>query len=262
MASFTKSLVSHIVVYIKQYLLYRPVNKGTYTLQRCRSAFPRQQTFDENTVTKTLQEQAYEIIKERLVNCEYEPGSFLNTLALQEQLGFSRTPIREALGRLEKENLVTVVPKKGILVCGIDMNMLNTIYETRMLLEPYIVRTYGGRVAPEALARMRERFSVTPIAPDMKQHFYEYDGEFHSLLNAACPNVYLVQALSQIYTQNRRVRVLSGNVVYRLKDSSLEHIEIIDALLEGDTEKAAKAMEEHLATSKLTAFSLLVKNGV
>lgn len=213
-------------------------------------------------MTKTLQEQAYEIIKERLVNCEYEPGSFLNTLALQEQLGFSRTPIREALGRLEKENLIMVVPKKGILVRSIDMNMLNTIYETRMLLEPYIVRTYGARVSPEALVRMRERFSVTPISTDTKTHFYEYDGEFHALLYAACPNVYLVQALSQIYTQNRRVRVLSGNVVYRLKDSSQEHINIIDSLLEGDTEQAAKAMEKHLATSKETAFSLLLKNDI
>lgn len=212
-------------------------------------------------MSKSLQEQAYEIIKERLVNCEYEPGSFLSSLALQEHLGFSRTPIREAVSRLEKENLVKIVPKKGIIVCGIDMNMLTTIYETRMVLEPYITGTYGARVDPGALLQVRERFSGASVAADTKKHFYEYDGEFHSLLNAACPNIYLVQALSRVYTQNRRVRVLSGNVVYRLEVSSLEHITIIDALLTGDTEKAARALMEHLVASREAAFSLLLKSG-
>lgn len=205
-----------------------------------------------------LQDRAYEIIKERIISCEYVPGSFLNTVALQAQLGFSRTPIREAVGRLEQENLVRVIPKKGFLVCELDINTIKAIYETRMVLEPYIVNAYGDKLDKEELQASRRRFTWRDITPETKEHFYRYDDEFHAFIRAACPNIYLAQSLDRIADQNRRVRVLSGNVVRRLEQSCNEHISIIDALLANDLRKAGEAMVAHLEHSRRTAFSLLL----
>lgn len=204
-----------------------------------------------------LQDRAYDIIKERIMTFEYRPGSFLNTVALQDQLGFSRTPIREAIGRLESENLVRVIPKKGIVVCELDVGMVKAIYETRMVLEPYIVYTYGNMLDRQELESYQKRFTWREITPETKESFYGYDDEFHAFIWASCPNIYLVQSLERIAAQNRRVRVLSGNVVRRLEQSCNEHLAIIDALLAGDLPTAAGTMVAHLEHSRRTAFSLL-----
>ncbi|UQZ89897.1 GntR family transcriptional regulator [Deltaproteobacteria bacterium Smac51] len=208
----------------------------------------------------TLQQQAYELIKDRIVNCRYLPGAFLNTLELQDNLGISRTPIREAIGRLEQENLVRVIPKKGIIVCDLSINMINTIYETRMLIEPHIVVNYGARVDRSELIRMRELFDVNPFESGLaKDDFFAYDGELHSLIRSTCPNIFLNQALDQIHSQDKRVRVLSGTLGYRLDDSCREHVAIIDAILEGALPKAGELMLAHLKASRETAFLLPVK---
>ena len=105
----------------------------------------------------TLKEQAYAIIKENIINCTYAPSSFLVESELMQQVGASRTPIREALNKLEQENLVRILPKRGVLVCDITMGTLNEVYEVRRLVEPYIVREYGCRLDEEALRREYEQ---------------------------------------------------------------------------------------------------------
>lgn len=206
-----------------------------------------------------LQDKAYTILKERILSCAYAPGAALNTVALQEHLGFSRTPIREALGRLEQEGLVRVLPKRGIEVCELDMGTVATIYETRMVLEPYIVRVYGDKLDTSVLEHYRRQFNWEKISPETKANFFLYDDEFHAFVRAECPNHYLAQALDRIAAQNCRVRVLSGNVMRRLDASCAEHIAIIDALVEGQPNKAAEAMVVHLENSRKTAYSLLGK---
>lgn len=207
---------------------------------------------------KALQDRAYDIIKDRITSCVYQPGTFLNTVALQDQLGFSRTPIREAIGRLEQENLVRVIPKKGILVCELDIHLIKAIYETRMVLEPYIINAHGDKLDKAELQAFRLRFNWKDITPETKEHFYRYDDDFHAFIRAACPNIYLAQALDRIADQSRRVRVLSGNVIRRLEETCAEHITIIDPLLDGDLRTAAGAMIIHLENSRSTAFSLLL----
>lgn len=205
----------------------------------------------------TLQQKAYDLIKARIINCEYMPGMFLNTLELQANLGYSRTPIREAIGRLEQENLVRVIPKKGIIVCDLSINMITTIYETRMLIEPFIVGKYGDKIDRDELLRMRQIFDNDPFNSGFtRQEFFDYDGELHAMFRRACPNIYLVQALDQIYSQDKRVRVLSGTLGYRLDDSCREHVAMINALLEGDLPAAERLTLAHLKASRDTAFHL------
>lgn len=204
----------------------------------------------------TLQRTAYEIIKTRIINCEYKPGKFLNTLELQDALGFSRTPIREALGRLEQEKLVKFHHKKGFAVSDISLDIINTIYETRMLIEPHIVANYASMVDKLELERMRKIFTEGLQNPTSDEERYmRHDDEFHILLRSACPNPYLLQVLENIASQSLRVRRVAGYQGLKLKKLCEEHLAITSAILDDDLQLAGKIMYNHLTKARKYAFS-------
>ena len=99
-----------------------------------------------NAPTETKQNlklQAYSILKEKIVSCEYRPGSMLNEAQLAAELGFSRTPIREAISILEVDGFLHIVPKKGILVTDILLSDIVQIFQARMEIEPIILKQIG-----------------------------------------------------------------------------------------------------------------------
>ena len=100
------------------------------------------------TNLKTL---AYNKIRQKIVTCEYAPGTFLNEEILTEALGLSRTPIRDALSRLEQEGLIEIRPKRGITVKSLTVSDINMIFEVRNLYEPYILKNYGSLLPVERL---------------------------------------------------------------------------------------------------------------
>ena len=84
-------------------------------------------------------------LKTKILNCEYRPNEFLNEQKLCAEMGnISRTPMRDALGRLEQEGLITILPKKGLMVSGITEEDVHSMFEMRLLVEPYALRTYGN----------------------------------------------------------------------------------------------------------------------
>ena len=84
---------------------------------------------------ETLKQHAYNIIKDKIINCEYAPSALLNEEMLKEDVQASRTPIRDALGRLEQEGLVTILPKKGIMVAPLTIREINMVHEARTLID-------------------------------------------------------------------------------------------------------------------------------
>ena len=95
---------------------------------------------------ETLKGHAYFYIKNKIINCEYQPGMLLNEEMLKDEVKASRTPIRDAISRLEQENLVKILPKKGILVSELSIREINSIYESRMMVEPYVIQNYANRI--------------------------------------------------------------------------------------------------------------------
>ena len=96
----------------------------------------------------SLSEQAYQQIRRMIIRLDLAPGEVVREDALQRQLGIGRTPIREALQRLAREQFVTVVPRRGMLVSRLDVAELSMLYETRAIMEPYAARlacVRGGR---------------------------------------------------------------------------------------------------------------------
>lgn len=95
----------------------------------------------------SLKLQAYQYLKTKILNCEYRPNEFLNEQKLCAEMGnISRTPMRDALGRLEQEGLITILPKKGLMVSGITEEDVHSMFEMRLLVEPYALRTYGNAI--------------------------------------------------------------------------------------------------------------------
>ncbi len=206
----------------------------------------------------SLKLQAYHEIKRKIINCEYAPGSTLNEELLREDLHVSRTPIRDALSRLEQEGMITILPKKGIVVSGLTINDVNMVFEVRMLYEPYALLNYGAQIPYEALTGFYRRFS-DPGALSQPSEFYQLDDGFHAAILHATGNRYLLQSYEWIHDQNLRFRVLTGDDP-RLEETNREHLSILTACLKQDWRGAARAMEEHLAASKNVTFDLLLKH--
>ena len=212
---------------------------------------------------KTL---AYNTIRNKIVTCQYAPGTFLNEEQLTTELSLSRTPVRDALGRLEQERLLEIRPKCGILVRPLTLNDIDMTFEVRMLYEPYILTHYGVNLSVSKLKEFYEIFQKWDPEKELyrdKDFFYDLDYRFHAFLMSACPNEFINRSYDTIQTQNERFRYMTGNVSnFRLEATFKEHTAIVEPCLEGDWEKAADRLIYHLERSKASAFRLVADSDV
>lgn len=147
----------------------------------------------ETQAKLSLKLQAYQYLKTKILNCEYRPNEFLNEQKLCAEMGnISRTPMRDALGRLEQEGLITILPKKGLMVSGITEDDVHSMFEMRLLVEPYALRTYGDRIPREAL----ENYTELMHHPERISDFCESDDGFHELLMSTL--LYFLQLFSLV----------------------------------------------------------------
>lgn len=207
---------------------------------------------------KTL---AYSSIKQKIITCKYAPGTFLSEEILTEDLKISRTPIRDALGRLEQEGLIEIKPKRGISVTALSMKDINMIFEIRRMYEPYIIKTYGSSLDEEKLTEFYRIFSHKNADSECfknNDYYYELDSAFHQMIVDTCPNIYLKHNYVSIQTQSERFRFMTGNISNnRLEETFHEHNEIITACLQKELELAAEKMNYHLEESKKATFKLV-----
>lgn len=218
---------------------------------------------------ESLKQQAYNIIKNKILYCEYPPNSNLSEALLLEDTGCSHTPIRDALSRLEQERLLVIMPKKGIRVSDVTINDITAVYEMRRLIEPYVIRNFGGKMNKDKLREMRRCFddSLTPECIQLAEkenrlaELYNLDDDFHQYIVGCSGNMYMQMSMDQICSQNIRLRVLTSINRERLMASHPEHTIIIDYLLQDQYEAAAAAMEKHLENSRQESFEAIIRNG-
>lgn len=207
-----------------------------------------------------LKEKAYHAVKGKIISCEFAPGSFINESLLMQELDMSRTPIREALSKLDQEGFLEILSKRGVLVRGLSMTDISQTFEARLLLEPFIVRNYAHQIDRQTLFALREEtlqliFSPEPTANGAEVYFC-LDDRIHRAICDACPNIYFRCMLTHIYDQSIRIRNMLKNRS-RHMDSCKEHILILDAILAGDAESAERFVTEHLLHSKDMALRSL-----
>lgn len=218
----------------------------------------------DNMKKTTLKQQAYDLIKSKIIYCEYAPGTILNEDMLGETIKGSRTPIRDAIGRLEQEGLVTILPKKGILVSELSISEVTAMFETRFLLEPYAIEKFGSRIDPADFTDYYQNFLSFQEDPEAYTNSdkYNLDNQFHQGFIDATQNRYITSIYEQVTAQNTRLRVLTGSRNdARLTDTQKEHLLIAELCLKQDWTGAANAMRQHIKLSKNVAFELLLKKG-
>lgn len=211
---------------------------------------------------ESLKYKAYMYIKNKILTCEYMPNSFLNEDLLCEEFKVSRTPIRDALSRLEQENLIKILPKKGFFVAPLSLGEINLTFETRTLLELYAINNYCNNLHSNTIDSLYENIKQAKdsIANNNHEELYRLDDEFHRTILNQCNNYYLVDTYSRVHNQNCRLRVLSGRYDdKRLYSTIEEHSEILSYLAMGDIPSAEAAMKKHLSHAKNASFQAFLE---
>lgn len=209
----------------------------------------------EHDSAKNLKQVVYEELKRRIVNCEILPGSMLTEEMLCESLNASRTPVRDAVSRLEQENLVSILPKKGIRVHRVSLNNVEELFVTRLFVEPQLVLHFGNRISDETYCRFLNDFRRTDCT---REQLYEQDNDFHMLFPRASNNRFILAYYDIMSAQTVRYRILSDQDK-RTEVSQKEHCEICKQCLCGNWEKAAQAMREHLENSKMAIINYVLQ---
>lgn len=199
--------------------------------------------FDITNVS--LSEQAFQAIRRMIVTLELAPGAVVRDDLLQQQLGLGRTPIREALQRLVRDQFVTIIPRRGMYVSSIDVSELSTLYETRAILEPYVMRLACARGRSADWERMAAALArATAGSPSTE--LLEIDRECREIVWAAAGNRFLTDTLDMLYAQSDRLWHLYLADVAALDDVIAEHRAIHEALVAGDGDRAAALIESHM----------------
>jgi DNA-binding GntR family transcriptional regulator len=196
----------------------------------------------------TLSQRAHAFLREEILSNRLPPGTELQELALSHQLGVSRGPIREALGRLAAEGLVTVRPRRGAVVHSLSSGEFLEAYQVREALEVLAVRLAVPRLGAEGLARLQTVTDsmASRAASGHVTEFFEANSLFHETFVELSGNEKLQEIYRRLIGQMRRYwrrsLVLRGD----LARSVSEHRAILRAAREGDAERAATLMAEHI----------------
>lgn len=189
---------------------------------------------------------AYTRLRNLIVQLELAPGDVLREDDLREQLGLGRTPIREALQRLQREHFVTVLPRRGMYVSGIDVSELSMLFETRAVLEPYAARLAALRGTKTDWDTMAKALAKTARKGVTKVEHLAIDRECHEIMWAASGNRFLLDTLDTLYAQSDRLWHLYLADVADMHHAVEEHQAILEALRSGNADLTAELVESHV----------------
>ena len=196
----------------------------------------------------SLSDRAYSVIKDAILSLKIQPGSTVAIGQLAQQLGVSRTPVRDALLQLEKEGLVTVLPQKGARISAIAIDDVREIFELRILFESYAAKVAASRLTGDDLAHLDGilRDAEATFAQGDQARAAAIDRQLHELLVQKVDNQRLTAYLSALDTHYTRIRLIAASLAGRWERSHAEHGRLVAVLKTGDGDAAAKSMEEHL----------------
>lgn len=198
---------------------------------------------------RTLAEQAYELLRQRIVRCELPPGTRLSEASLASELGISRSPVKDALRRLAEEGLVEVRPQVGSFVALASPQRALDILEVRALLEPFAARRAAVRLSDETLAELERSFAKAEAASTPRERelaVWEADDALHYAVARGSGNDEIVRILRGFHDEVKRIRQSTALYAARLPASFEEMRAILDALRRRDPDAAERAMRRHI----------------
>ncbi len=204
-----------------------------------------------NHKMQSLADQIFERLEADILIGKYPYGTVLTETALSDELGVSRTPVREALSRLEQENLV-LDTKKGMQVLGITENDLKDIYEIRFMLEGMAVAKFIETLTDEKLALLKDILDFQEFygsRHDSERVIFK-DSEFHESIYKNCGSPILCQTLLPLHKKVVKFRKASIEHTGRTEKSINEHKALYNAIAERNTDLAIKLVHEHILNAK------------
>ena len=197
----------------------------------------------------SIADQVYEKLEREILSGKYPRGELLSEQRLSAELGVSRTPVREAIRRLEQDYILEDSPR-GVIVVGISREEMLEMYEIRLQLEGLMARRAAENVTEEQLGEMRDtldlqHFYLERERRDSSDQIKNLDSRFHELLYAACGSRTYYDLLVRLHKRITKFRMASVRKRSRAEESIREHEAIYAALAAHDPEQAQQAVLNH-----------------
>lgn len=200
----------------------------------------------------SLTEQVFKVLQNDILNGLFSPGDLLIESRVSEELGVSRTPVREAISKLEYEGLVESVPNKGAIIVGIKDKDIEDIYTIRMYIEGLAARWSAENITDEQLRQLRNTIELQEfyLTRDDYAQIWQLDTRFHQIIYDSCNSTILKNTLSNFHHFIQKARELSIKKPGRAVSSVQEHRDILEALEKHDPELAEKLTASHISNAK------------
>ena len=201
----------------------------------------------EQHKTISLADQVFERLEGEILGGKYQPGELLTELRLTEDLGVSRTPVREALRRLEQEHIVEL-STRGIIVLGVTEKDIEDIFAVRLQIEGMAAARAAEKRDEACMQEMREAIELQEyyVGRHDADHIKYMDNRFHELLYRMSRSGVLYDTLLPLHKKAQKFRKASVQNESRAEQSAREHREIYEAVAAHDPAAAEQAMQEHV----------------
>jgi DNA-binding GntR family transcriptional regulator len=201
---------------------------------------------------RPLREIVYEELKMQILTGKITPGTRMMEVELAESMGVSRTPVREAIKKLEQEGLVTVEPRKGAYASQISVKDMVDILEVRQDMEGLAAHMAAYRMTPKQMKELEvisAEYNKAVEASNMAD-MIKYDTAFHNLIVESCDNSILTMMINQLQELLLRFRYVYYDNISRVEKMPSEHSMIMEAIKDGRSDAARASAEMHIERIK------------
>lgn len=214
----------------------------------------------EVTDKYSLRGRVFNKIRDDILSGKYKEGEELREVAIGEELGVSRTPVREAFRQLELEGLIQIVPNKGAYVTGITVKDVKDIYMIRSKLEGLCAYWATFHITNEQIAELEENIYLSKFHAKKghSEQIAELDNRFHEVLYEACNSKMLEHQLRDFHDYVLRVRKKTLSQFKRSSESTQEHEMIFEAIKNKQPQEAERLANLHI----VNAYKNMVQNGL
>lgn len=201
----------------------------------------------------------FETLKHWIVHLNLHPYQRLTEIKLSQEFGCSRTPVREALKKLEQEGWVTMIPNQGYYVRGISPKELEDLYELLITLEKMAIRIVASQSDTSVIHKLHGKWNAKPRSWEdtIGLQMIADDEEFHEEIALASGNQELYSYVKKINEKIHIIRRIDYNNKDWARSIVNDHIEILDSILQKNTTKAEQLMEKHIRSNKEAMMSLI-----
>lgn len=208
----------------------------------------------------SLRGRVFHQIRDDILSGKYKEREELKEVAIGEELGVSRTPVREAFRQLELEGLIEIIPNKGAYVTGITVKDVHDIYAIRALLEGLAARWACEHMTHEQMEAMEENIYLSKFhaAKGHNEQLAELDNQFHDILYSACNSKMLEHQLRDFHQYVIRIRRMTLSNKRRGDASNMEHEQLLEAIKANNPDLAEQVACQHM----INAYENMKNNGL